>query len=109
MSAIDRSVSGMGGPAAPPRRNGELVFEAPWQGRAFGIGVALCQGGLYAWEAFQGRLIATVAETDASGEPALYYEQWMAALETLLVEKGVLSRAEIEARTVEFRSGAREA
>ena len=25
------------GPAAPPRANGELVFEQPWQGRAFGL------------------------------------------------------------------------
>ena len=28
-------VTGMTGAAALPRRNGELVFEAPWQGRAF--------------------------------------------------------------------------
>jgi hypothetical protein len=26
---------------APPRDNGELTFEAPWQGRAFGMAVAL--------------------------------------------------------------------
>ena len=25
------------GPLAPPRRNGELVFEAPWETRAFGL------------------------------------------------------------------------
>lgn len=31
----------MSGAAALPRRNGELVFEAPWQGRAFGLALAL--------------------------------------------------------------------
>ena len=25
------------GPAAPPRSNGELVFEAPWEARLFGV------------------------------------------------------------------------
>ena len=27
----------MDGPAALPLKNGELVFEEPWQGRVFGI------------------------------------------------------------------------
>ena len=31
------------GPAAPPRANGELVFEAPWESRAFGIAIALVE------------------------------------------------------------------
>ena len=29
------------GPAAPPRDNGELVFAAPWESRAFGLALAL--------------------------------------------------------------------
>ena len=29
------------GPAAPPRRNGELVFAAPWERRLFGVTMAL--------------------------------------------------------------------
>ena len=36
-------VTGMSGPAALPRRNGELVFEAPWQGRAFGMALAVVE------------------------------------------------------------------
>ena len=32
-------------PAAPPRRNGELVFEVPWESRAFGVALALCEAG----------------------------------------------------------------
>jgi nitrile hydratase accessory protein len=96
------------GPAAPPRRNGELVFEAPWQGRAFGIGVALCERGVYGWEAFQKQLIAVIGAADAAAEPAAYYEQWMAALERLLVDKGVLSHAEVEARSAAYRRGERD-
>ena len=29
----------------PPRANGELVFEAPWESRAFGVAVALHESG----------------------------------------------------------------
>ncbi|WP_296082166.1 hypothetical protein [uncultured Agrobacterium sp.] len=32
---IDRNVSSMTGDIAIPRSNGELVFDAPWQSRAF--------------------------------------------------------------------------
>ena len=35
------------GPAAPPRSNGELVFAAPWESRAFGLAMALHDGGLF--------------------------------------------------------------
>ena len=34
------------GPAAPPRDNGELVFAAPWESRAFGLALALNEAGL---------------------------------------------------------------
>jgi hypothetical protein len=33
------------GPAAPPRSNGELAFAAPWESRAFGLAMALHDGG----------------------------------------------------------------
>ena len=39
--SADRLIANMEGSAALPRKNGELVFEAPWEGRAFGIAVAL--------------------------------------------------------------------
>lgn len=81
------------GPAAPPRRNGELVFEELWQGRAFGLAVALHEQGLYAWDEFRGRLIDAIAED----EQDVYYERWLAAFERLLLERGLLSAAEIEA------------
>ena len=43
MAGVDREVASLEGTAALPRRNGELVFEAPWQGRAFGMAVVLRQ------------------------------------------------------------------
>ena len=41
--AFAPAVTAMTGAAALPRRNGELVFDAPWQGRAFGLALALVQ------------------------------------------------------------------
>ncbi len=91
------------GAGAPPRRNGELVFQEPWEGRAFGLAVALGHRGLYPWEAFRSRLIAAIAEADRA-----YYESWLAALETLLVEHRILTPAEIEDRTRQFVTGERD-
>ena len=36
---VNQAVGSLDGVAALPRKNGELVFEAPWQGRAFGLAV----------------------------------------------------------------------
>lgn len=89
------------GPAAPPRRNGELVFEAPWESRLFGLTLALCQGGHFEWEEFRLLLIAEIGAFDAAGlEPGAwsYYACWRAALERALVSKGILGPLEVEAR-----------
>ena len=98
----------MEGAAALPRRNGELVFEAPWEGRAFGMAVALGETRLFDWEEFRQGLIAEVSAAEARGEGAGYYEQWLAAFERLLIEKGALRPEEIERRAGEFESGARD-
>ncbi len=37
----DQRIEDLGDDLAVPRRNGELVFEAPWEGRVFGMTVAL--------------------------------------------------------------------
>ncbi len=97
----DSAVTDPAGPAALPRRNGELVFEAPWEGRAFGIAVALTEAGTYDWDEFRQQLIAQIdaAEED---DGSRYYERWLASLEDVLLEQGVLSAAELDARASEL-------
>lgn len=90
---IDPAVVAMQGPAAPPRRNGELVFEAPWQGRAFGMALAVVRGLGLEWSAFQQRLIAAIA----ASPDVPYYEAWTAALERLVVDHGVCTIDELAA------------
>jgi nitrile hydratase accessory protein len=103
---VDRLVADMPGQAATPRKNGELVFEAPWQGRAFGMAVALHEQQLYDWEEFRQRLIGEIAGAD--DDPSGYYERWLAAFEALLIERGVISEAELTERTYQFEFGERD-
>ena len=93
------------GPGAPPRSNGELVFAAPWEGRAFGLMVALTEQGVFTVSDFQGALIASIGRWEALERPVEeyhYYECWLGALEALVVEKTAVSTPEIEELTSAF-------
>ena len=67
--SVDRVVAAMEGQAALPRKNGELVFDEPWQGRVFGMAVALHEQGLYDWEEFRQALIAQIAGRGSAPRP----------------------------------------
>ncbi len=95
----------MEGELALPRSNGELVFAAPWEGRAFGIAVALNESGAYGWAEFQRRLAEEIAAASPDEEGEAYYERWLASLENLLLEHGMVAREELDARTIAYESG----
>ena len=81
------------GPAAPPRDNGELVFAAPWESRAFGLALALTATGLIDREDFRQALIREIGDWEAahpSGEGWSYYECWLRALERTATAKGLV-------------------
>jgi nitrile hydratase accessory protein len=81
------------GPAAPPRDNGELVFRAPWESRAFGLALALTDAGLIEWEDFRQALIGEIREWEAahpSGEGWSYYACWVRALERTVSARGLV-------------------
>ena len=92
------------GPAAPPRSNGELVFAAPWESRAFGLAMALHDGGLFEWEAFRRQLIAAVARAEAAGGEFSYYRCWLEALQTLLASSGLVDPVAVESLAAELAS-----
>jgi nitrile hydratase accessory protein len=95
----------MDGPAALPLKNGELVFEEPWESRAFGIAVALEAQGTYAWRAFRDELVEEIAHADSHGEDTTYYERWLEALESLVLKQGLVTPDDLEARVEEYASG----
>ena len=84
------------GPAAPPRDNGELVFAAPWEGRAFGLVMSLAERGVFDYEDFRAELIRAIAEAERAGEEFSYYACWLRALERLLVARGLVAAAHVE-------------
>lgn len=92
------------GPGAPPRENGEVVFTEPWQRRAFGIAVSLCDQGEYEWRTFQQALIVRVAEGERSGEPFDYWRCWLGALEDVVDETGLIGRDEANERASSLAS-----
>ena len=82
------------GELSPPRDNGEIVFEAPWQRRVFGLTVALSRGGRFGWDAFRDQLIAHIDEDES--QP--YWTSWAAALEDVLAATATLAPDELDAR-----------
>jgi nitrile hydratase accessory protein len=102
-------------PAELAGRGDGPTFEEPWQARAFGVAVALYDDGAgFEWSAFQERLIEEVRRddpevTDPDALEGVYYEQWLAALERLLVEDGVLDHGELADRAASFAVGERTA
>ena len=97
----------MQGDLALPRVNGELAFDAPWQARAFGIAVALNECGACDWRDFHRRLAAAIAADGVGDAADEYYDRWLDSLERLLVERGILTPAEIDARAAECAYDAR--
>jgi nitrile hydratase accessory protein len=71
-----------------------LVFEEPWQAKAFALTVALHERGLYSWQEWSQTLGAKIAAGEAHGDASEYYRNWLTALEGLLAEKGVTTEAE---------------
>jgi cobaltochelatase CobN len=106
--SVDRVVAVMEGRAALPRKNGELVFEEPWQGRVFGMAVALHERGLYDWEEFRQALITHVAQAETRGGPFIYYEIWLQTFEALLARTGVITNTELDETTYQFEFGERD-
>lgn len=68
------------------------VFSQPWQAQAFALVLALHERGVFQWTEWAERLSAEIRRAQAEGDPDLgdtYYEHWLAALERLLLDKGI--------------------
>ncbi len=94
------------GPVAPPRRNGELVFETLWESRVFGMTMSLYEQGAFVWDEFRDRLIAEIAAWERVHHPDdasfRYWSCWLTAFEALVAAKGLCPPAAIDARVAEL-------
>lgn len=108
MSEIDGELTLATGPAAPPRKNGELVFQRPWEGRAFGMALAVRERRQYRWDDLRRLLERRIAEAGPTDDGSRYYEHWVEAFEELLQQLDLIDHDELEERTREYLSGARD-
>ena len=95
---------------AIPRDDDGPVFRAPWEAQAFGMAVALHERGAFTWPEWSARLADEIAAATAQGEDdngRRYYRHWLAALEGLVAEKGLVPDGERRARYNAWAEAAR--
>ena len=105
---VDPQVTALNGRAALPRKNGELVFKQPWEGRVFGLTLAVRKRRPYPWGHFRDRLEREIASAPDDDAGLHYYEWWLRAFESVLVDEGIVNPEELARRTMEYRRGLRE-
>jgi len=84
-----------------PRDEGGPVFGEPWQAQAFALAVKLSEQGYFTWKEWAAALADELKAAENRGEPddgTQYYEHWLAAVERLVVEKGLTDREAMRER-----------
>jgi nitrile hydratase accessory protein len=90
---------------ALPRDEGGPVFAEPWQAQAFALAIKLSEAGVFTWKEWAAALAAELKAAAERGEPddgSRYYHHWQAALESLVVEKGLLDSSALVQRKGEW-------
>jgi nitrile hydratase accessory protein len=84
-----------------PRDEGGPIFAEPWQATAFALAVRLSAEGHFTWKEWAAALADELRVAAGDGEPddgSRYYHHWLAALERLVVTKGLSDPAALLAR-----------
>jgi len=88
------------GPVNP--ETDEPVFHAPWERRAFAVMISVFAGGNYNVDEFR-HAIERMSPADYLSTS--YYEHWLHAMETLLIEKGAIKESELAAKWAKLGKG----
>lgn len=78
----------------------EPLFRHEWERRVFGLFFAAFAGGHFNVDEFRH---AIELMPPAHYLESSYYEHWFHAIESMLVEKGTLTRAELDARYAQIK------
>lgn len=95
-------------PALPRDEQGP-VFREPWQAQAFALTLKLHEAGCFNWREWAEQLATEIAAARQRGEPDLgdtYYEYWLAALEKIVTEKGIVASDVLRQRREEWAHAA---
>src|SRR5579862_8742435 len=83
-----------------PHDDGGPVFAEPWQALVFALAVRLSSEGAFTWVEWTQALGEELKTASSSGDPddgSHYYDHWLAALERLVVTKGLSDPAALAA------------
>ena len=75
------------------------MFREPWEAQAFALAIDAHARGLFSWPEWAAELSTQIKSAQAAGDPdtgETYYRHWLAALESLTIQKGATSRAQLE-------------
>src|SRR5271163_4532001 len=84
-----------------PRDEGGPVFAEPWQAQAFALAVRLSAQGHFTWKEWAAALAEELKSAEDRGEAddgSRYYQHWLAALERLVMAKGLSDAGALLAR-----------
>ena len=84
-----------------PRDEGGPVFAEPWEAQAFAMAVRLSEQGHFTWKEWATALADELKAAADRGEPddgTRYYHHWLAALERLVMAKGLTDSVSLLAR-----------
>ena len=99
MSAVAKTTLDLGLLTTLPHDAQGPVFRAPWEAQAFALTVFLHEKGLYTWPEWAATLAEEIKAAQAAGDPdtgETYYSHWLAALEKLVIAKGLASRTGLD-------------
>ena len=85
-------------PSIPTNAEQEIVFNFPWEAKAFALVVHLHQQGHYSWVEWADTLSAEIKAAGAEDDGSRYYLLWLSAAEKLVAAKALASADEISAR-----------
>jgi nitrile hydratase accessory protein len=88
-----------------PKDDGGPVFAEAWQAQAFALAVKLSEKGYFTWKEWAASLADELRAATDRGEPddgSHYYEHWLAALERLVLAKGLTGLPELATRKEEW-------
>ena len=97
-------------PAGSAGNRDEPRFREPWEAQAFALVLALHEAKLFSWSEWAAALSRQIHAAPGSGPVeggTAYYRGWLAALESLVVEKGAASREALAAQAAAWERAAR--
>lgn len=74
------------------------VFAEPWHAQLFAITMRLAQAGHFTWTEWSehfGAVQSAAADAGAPNDGSGYYDAWLAALEGLLIERGIADAGDL--------------